>query len=308
MLKSNIIKMSLTNMNLPSSNTISIITEQETLGDRIKSYERLATNNIAKKELPLVVRLDGKNFSKYTRQLNIDAKPFSIGFGKIMRSTARYMFEEFNAEVVFTVSDEITLIFINDEKSQHPFGGKLFKIHSLMAAAASTYFTSQINSFIPEKAGTLPIFDCRAFSVPNIMEAYHSILWRHRDGFKNAVSTVARCSFSDKELFKKTTGEKLEMLKGKGIDFETKYDNMFKYGTCLVKKKLRITFTEEELLSLPEKHNARVLGKGEYWRNVISEVVMDELREYLMLTYSNTTLLTQDKEIGNYKDTTVNAH
>lgn len=267
---------------------------QETLCDRIKSYEKLTTNNIAKKDLPLIVRLDGKNFSKFTKHLNYDAKPFSSGFAKIMQSTAKFMFEEFNAKVVFTISDEITLIFINNGKSQHPFGGKLFKIHSLMAATASNYFTSQINNFIPEKTGSLPIFDCRAFSVPNITEAFHCVLWRCRDGFRNAVFSIAKCSFSERELFKKTTHEKLDMLKSKNINID-EYENMYKYGTCLIKKKSKVTFTEEELLTLPEKHNARLLGKGDYWRNIIFKVEIDELKDYLMLTYQDTTNLTHNK-------------
>lgn len=273
------------------------------LGDRIKSYEKINTSLVASKTLPLVVRLDGKNFSSFTRKITRDANPFSIGFCKIMQATANHLLNEFHAKVVYTVSDEITLVFINSEKSQHPFGGKLFKIQSLMAATASTYFISQLATFIPEKIGTMPIFDCRAFSVPNIMEAYNSILWRCQDGFRNAVSTVARLYYSETQLFKKTTREQLIKLKDKGIDFEASYDAMFKYGTCLIKKKQQITFTEEDLSSLPSKHNARIQGIGTFWRNIIVNVDMNELRSYLINVYSQSTQIdSSENNINNNND------
>jgi len=268
----------------PASSLESNVTleEKQNLGDRMKSYEKQYTKIIAEQNLPLIVRLDGKNFSVFTRNLNRDVKPFSSNFANIMKDTASYMMHSFNSNVCFTVSDEITLIFINkSERSLHPFAGKIYKIQSLMAAAASTYFVSKLTTYLPEKVGNLPIFDCRAFTVPNIMEAYNSVYWRYRDGFKNAVSTVARLYYSKNHLFKKHTKEQLNMLEKKGINFEESYLSMYKYGTCLAKIKKIITFLPEELSMLPEKHNARTNGGGTYHRNVIEEIQISNLYNYL---------------------------
>lgn len=252
-------------------------TKTETLGDRIKSYERIYTKERIPNNQPLIVRLDGKNFSSYTRSLVKDKQPFSSGFALIMSETGRYMHNTFGAIASFTVSDEITLIFINNEISQHPFGGKLFKIQSLMSAAASVFFVSRLNESLPEKAGSLPTFDCRAFSVPDLNEAYCCILWRHRDGRRNAVSSIARTLYSEKQLFKKSTKEQILMVTDKGVDIDN-YDDVFIYGSCLMRIKKKISFTPEDLATLPEKHEARIKGQGEYFRSVLVQMNMTDFK------------------------------
>lgn len=272
MISSNII------MDSPNTNELETKMDAKTLGNRIKSYEKIYTKEKIPQNQPLVIRLDGKNFSSYTKSLIKDKNPFSSGFSLIMSETGRYMHNTFGALVSYTVSDEITLIFINTGTSQHPFGGKLFKIQSLMSAAASVFFVSRLNESLPEKSGTLPIFDCRAFSVPDLDEAYNSVLWRYRDGRKNAVSAIARTFYSDKQLFKKVTKEQISMIEEKGGSIDS-YDDIFIYGTCLIRIKKKISFTSEELMELPERHEARVKGTGEYYRNILVSVNMQELRK-----------------------------
>lgn len=246
------------------------------LATKIKTYEEVYTNYIIPQNEIIVVRLDGKNFSKFTKNLIKDVGPFSSSFAKIMVSTARYMMKEYHAFATYTVSDEITLIFVNNtEKSQHPFGGKLFKIQSLMASSASAFFVSQIPTMLSEKIGSLPIFDCRAFSVPTIYEAYLCILWRTHDGYRNYVSTVSRLYYSAKQLFKKSTREQLEMLLEKGVNFDLDYP---KFDSLFVKHKIKGQITQEELDSLPPKHNARTNVNSEYYRNVIKEMDLESFK------------------------------
>lgn len=252
------------------------------LGDRMKQYEKMHTHVYAQ-NLPMLVRLDGKNFSHYTKNLTRDNNPFCKGFGLIIKDTAEHLMKTFGARVSFCVSDEITLLFINDTaESQHPFGGKSYKIESLMAATASTYFVSKLPQYLPEKVGTLPIFDCRVFSTPTIMEAYNCIFWRCEDGYKNAISTVARLYFSAADIHKKNRHEQLQMLHEKGINFEL-YDSMYKRGTGLVKVTTKHVFTKEEIELLPPKHNARTNPEVEYFRHSFMEMNMDELRAFFNL-------------------------
>ena len=45
--------------------------DKTTLGDRIKSYEATTENRLLP-HLPIVVRLDGRSFSKFTKGLNVN--------------------------------------------------------------------------------------------------------------------------------------------------------------------------------------------------------------------------------------------
>jgi hypothetical protein len=46
---------------------------KDSLGDRMKAYESLEADHLIDAEVPLVVRLDGRAFSTFTRGMN---KPF----------------------------------------------------------------------------------------------------------------------------------------------------------------------------------------------------------------------------------------
>ena len=77
------------------------------LGDRMKDYESLASTRLMRK-LPVVIRLDGKGFSKYTKTLN---RPFDGDFAAAMISTTERLCNEIQGSVIgYTQSDEISII------------------------------------------------------------------------------------------------------------------------------------------------------------------------------------------------------
>lgn len=80
---------------------------KDAFGDRMKGYESLETDRRAMTGLPLVVRVDGRSFSKFTRGM---ARPYDTDMANLMVETAKYLVEETNAKVGYTQSDEITLI------------------------------------------------------------------------------------------------------------------------------------------------------------------------------------------------------
>ena len=202
----------------------------DSLGDRVKSYEALSTSRKAFKGQPIIARLDGKGFHTFCKGLT---KPFDERLNKLMRRVMGSLVERFGANVGYTQSDEITLVWFVDSTStaEYVFDGRFQKMDSLLAAYASSIFNRDLQTFIPEKGACTEIFDCRSFVVPNLLEAYHSVLWRQQDCTKNAISMTAQSLFSHKFL-QGMNGPTMiaKMWADKGIEFD-KLPIEFRLGT-----------------------------------------------------------------------------
>ena len=220
-------------------------------GDRMKLYEGLAESRLIPK-LPVIIRLDGKCFSSFTRGLE---RPYDVRMSQLMVNTARFLCEEFNACCGYTQSDEITLALYNPD-GPVIFDGRIQKIASIFAAKGSAFFNKHIDILPSTHKDKLPIFDCRVWNVPDFEEGANAFLWREQDATKNAISMAAHTYYSHNELHKKHGNEMQEMLFRKGINFND-YPTFFKRGTFISKRKELRKFTAEELKNLPEKHNAR---------------------------------------------------
>jgi tRNA(His) 5'-end guanylyltransferase len=98
------------------------------LGDRIKHYEKMETAEKFMPMLPIVARLDGRSFSKFTKSMT---KPFDIDMTAIMQEVTKYLVKETGADIGYTQSDEITLVFWQrDYGSDVFFAGKKQKMVS----------------------------------------------------------------------------------------------------------------------------------------------------------------------------------
>ena len=87
---------------------------KDDFGDRIKNYEQLYSIQILPK-LPVIIRIDGKGFSKLTKALHCK-KPFDQRFGSIMMETAQHLLLEIQGCVLaYIQSDEISLVLRNDQ-------------------------------------------------------------------------------------------------------------------------------------------------------------------------------------------------
>lgn len=206
------------------------MSDKTSLGDRMKGYEALDTQRKAFKGQPLIARLDGKSFHSFTKGLR---RPYDERLSRLMVDTMTALVDRFNATVGYVQSDEITLAWFADSTSttEYVFDGRFQKIDSLLAGFASAFFSSKIVDELPEKAGQLATFDCRSFIVPNLLEAYHSILWRQQDCTKNAVSMAAQSLFSHKSL-QCLNGQQMQekMWAEKGVNFN-EYPAFFRRGT-----------------------------------------------------------------------------
>lgn len=201
---------------------------QDELGDRMKNYENVFNPKVDS-SLPIVVRLDGRSFSNFTRNFR---KPYCPKFIKIMSYLTNKIVHEFSFKYSYCQSDEISLIWWKDKpEEQFIFDGKINKINSIVASYCSVQFNQHL--FETNKIG---LFDCRTFNVPSKTEVVNYLIWRGKDCYRNSVTRVAQLYFSHKELQGKSTAEKLEMINQYAITNEIcNFDYWlqdFKYGVA----------------------------------------------------------------------------
>lgn len=226
------------------------------IGDRMKLYEGMETERTLMPGLPVCIRLDGRAFHTFTKGLQ---QPYDDRFRDLMVDTTRALVNETGASVGYTQSDEITLILWSDERDSQPyFKGRIQKINSMLASFCSVTFNRLVPKYLPEKASTMPLFDCRVWNVPSLEEAANVVLWRELDATKNSVSSAAQSMFSHKRLHGLDSSQMQElMFSEKGVNWND-YPAKFKRGVYVARQVVEKPFTTAELDSLPPKHAGRL--------------------------------------------------
>lgn len=222
-------------------------------GSRLKKYEALSTSRCAFKGQPIILRLDGKSFHSFCQKLE---KPYDEDLINLFISTTKYLASEFQSVIAYHQSDEITLSWYieSNSQSEYIFNGRFQKLESIIASACTAFFNSEIKNYIPN-ISKLALFDCRAFVVPNLLEAYHVFLWRQQDCTKNAIFSTARTLFSHKELHHKQVPELQEMMFNKyNINFNN-YISKFKRGTFIRKEYENKILSSEKLDKIPIRYH-----------------------------------------------------
>lgn len=208
--------------------------KSDALGDRMKAYERRETDHRFMNFAPVVARMDGRGFSKWTAGL---ARPYDENLSKVMIEVTRRLVAETGARIGYTQSDEITLVMLVDEIGQSMmFDAKAQKLCSVLAAMTTSFFMVECiergGEELARRAMRAPQFDARVFQVPNRGEATNAVLWREQDAAKNSVSMSARSFYEHSELQGKTGPQMQEMMFQKGQNFND-YPSFFKRGTFL---------------------------------------------------------------------------
>ncbi len=174
----------------------------------MKAYEQAFDHRLPP-GLPIVLRLDGNSFSKFTKKAGF-AKPFDERMQRPMVAATSAVLEYASGAVLgYTQSDEITIVVA---ASNEPFlGGRVQKISSLCAAVCTAAFTEALRQEGIE-AGPVA-FDCRTF-VMRADEVVNCLIWRQEDAFKNCVGAVAWYGLLEKYGTKKAQ----KMLHGQSTD------------------------------------------------------------------------------------------
>jgi tRNA(His) guanylyltransferase len=171
----------------------------------------------------LVIRVDGRSFSKLTETMKFE-KPFDSAFSGYMINVAKALVEEFQATYAFTESDEISLLL---PPTWSLFDRELEKVVSVSAAAAAGKMTHLLVHAVRGEIVVPPImFDSRVCICPNEAAVTDYFRWRQGDANRCAINgycywTLRKEGLSAHKassiLNKKSQDEKLALLKEKGI-------------------------------------------------------------------------------------------
>ena len=209
------------------------------LGDRHKAYEAAYDQQIIRR-IPVIIRVDGINFTKVTRKLQ---RPYCPRMMELMAQTMLATIKEIEGSVFgYQQSDEISYIIRNDQslESEPWFGNRTQKMASVAAAKTTFHFLNILRQMAdpPKLMGNIA-FDGRVFAVPNSIEAINNLLFRQQDCTRNALTGAARAELG-KKLGLKTADQLLKGKNGKdreallqsecGIDFYHHFPAAFRHG------------------------------------------------------------------------------
>lgn len=189
----------------------------EMLEKRMRSFEE-NLDQFVLPELYIVARLDGRGFTKLTKESLPLNRPFDEQFRDAMIDTVSHIMDcGFKIVYGYTQSDEISVLFAKDENA---FARKTRKLLSILAGEASATFTQCI--------GTIGVFDCRIIPLPTKDLVVDYFRWRSEDANRNALnawcywtlrkngSTVAEAT---RYLEGKSVGDKNQLLFENGINY-----------------------------------------------------------------------------------------
>lgn len=179
----------------------------------------------------MVARIDGRGFTRLTKDIHQFEAPFDIKFRDMMVETVRHLMDcGFHVPYGYTQSDEISLLLHRDDNT---FGRKLRKLNSVLAGEASAKFSLLL--------GSMGTFDCRICQFPTSHLVVDYFRWRQQDSHRNALN--AHCYWmlrsegqsanqATEALISISVSEKNELLFSRGINFN-ELPNWHKRGTGL---------------------------------------------------------------------------
>jgi tRNA(His) guanylyltransferase len=201
------------------------------LGDRMKIYENVNRNYLPIRT-PMIIRLDGKSFSSYTKNFE---KPWS----KIILDTFIYsstsLFEEISGlKLIYGQSDELSLLITDyDTLNTKPwFDKNIQKIVSVSASIITAAFNKYLNN--SELQVRTAFFDSRVFTLPK-EEVCNYFIFRQRDAISNSITCLAQQYFSHNQLEGLSSKEKKAIL----FDIDQDWDECEtwqKRGFCVTRE------------------------------------------------------------------------
>jgi tRNA(His) 5'-end guanylyltransferase len=183
----------------------------------------------------MVARLDGRGFTRLTKEIHQFEAPFDERMRDLMVSTTQHLMQSgFRVVYGYTQSDEISLLFHPNEDS---FQRKLRKYESILAGEASAEFSLLL--------GSRGVFDCRLSQLPALEQVVDYFRWRSEDAHRNALNS--HCYWLLRKQGKSVRAA-TSFLEGRSV--ADKNELLFQYG---------VNFND-----LPQWQKR---GVGVYWEN-----------------------------------------
>lgn len=163
----------------------------------------------------IVARIDGRGFTKLTKETHSFEAPFDERFRDYMIETVKHLMTcGFNIIYGYTESDEISLLFHFHETA---FGRKTRKYISILAGEASAKFSTLL--------GAVGAFDCRLSEMPNRQLVTDYFRWRNEDAYRNALNAHCYWRLRQDNFNRRDASAKIE-----GMSIANKNELLFSYG------------------------------------------------------------------------------
>lgn len=166
----------------------------------------------------VVARLDGRGFTKLTKEQMDYEAPYDVRFRDAMLTAMRRLMEcGFRIPFAYAQSDEISLLFHTDDRS---FERKHRKWLSVLAGEASAALSLAI--------GRQAVMDCRISELPDRKTTCDYFRWRMEDASRNCLNSHCYWMLrragkgvteATDQLSGMSTAEKHELLFTNGINF-----------------------------------------------------------------------------------------
>jgi tRNA(His) 5'-end guanylyltransferase len=183
--------------------------------------------------MPVIIRLDGRCFHTYTKGCT---KPVDERIVHALNGAAKALISEISgAKIAYIQSDEISILVNNFVKLDTSawYDNVIQKIVSVSASIATAHFNASIaeSGMRRTSSNRLAYFDSRVFVLPK-EEVNNYFVWRQRDAIRNSISAHAQVKFSNSELHKKSSADKIQMLDSVGVYWSVIPDYV-KHGWCV---------------------------------------------------------------------------
>jgi len=141
-------------------------------------------------EIYVIARLDGRGFTRLTKETHKFEAPFDKRFRDYMVETVAHLMNcGFRITYGYTQSDEISLLFHRDEES---YGRNTRKYVSVIAGEASAKFSLLL--------GAIAVFDCRVAELPTVDAVVDYFRWRSEDANRNTLNAHCYWALRDQGL------------------------------------------------------------------------------------------------------------
>lgn len=186
--------------------------------DRMMRQHELSLNETVTSCEWIVLRLDGRGFTKLTKEALDFARPFDERFHVAMQRTCEHLMAcGARISLCYTQSDEISLL-LKDENV--PFNGKTRKLNSVFAGEASGVFSLEVSR--------PTAFDCRTIPLAQTSDAVDYFRWRAEDANRNGLTAFCYWTLreaglgpskADAEMRGLSKDQKLALLTSYDVDF-----------------------------------------------------------------------------------------
>ena len=208
----------------------------------MKDHEVYSSLRVPKNS-KIIVRLDGRSFHKLAKDLNL-TKPYDENFFRVMAEVCEDLFREFSPSLVYTFSDEISLLL-----DKIPFDGRIEKINSVIASFTASSFVIHYGVEFKKP----PAFDSRIIPIGD-EDIPKYFKWRQDESWKNCIAShgisYLKTKYSNDEANDKINGMKSneihELLYQNGINLND-VETYKKRGIAVYRKNKKVVgFNKKE--------------------------------------------------------------